>query len=261
MISFLHKVTASNNEDFSDHERIMIAVLNFFTLMSIITLTIFSIILFFKNDYSKSIVDFITAALLIITLFYFGITKKIDHYRLLIIFYASVFFLYLVSSGGRENTGLYWCYIYPVLSFYLLGYKKATYANLILLSAYSLILFLPDSPFLFTQYDLIVKFRFLISNLFVIIFAFMLEYARFNAYQKKEKLIDELQTALDEVKELSGLLPICANCKSIRDDKGFWIQVEDYLSQHSDIQFSHSLCQNCIDELYGKNFLLNNKKS
>jgi hypothetical protein len=46
------------------------------------------------------------------------------------------------------------------------------------------------------------------------------------------------------------MLPICAKCKNIRDDKGYWSQIERYISEHSDIQFTHSLCQECTKELY-----------
>ena len=60
----------------------------------------------------------------------------------------------------------------------------------------------------------------------------------------------ELKNALAEIKTLSGMLPICAKCKNIRDDKGYWSQIESYLSEHSDIQFTHSLCHDCIKELY-----------
>ncbi len=69
---------------------------------------------------------------------------------------------------------------------------------------------------------------------------------------EREKVIDDLKAALDEVKSLSGLLPICASCKKIRDDKGYWKQIEFYIEEHSNAQFSHGLCENCSDELYGK---------
>ena len=61
---------------------------------------------------------------------------------------------------------------------------------------------------------------------------------------------DELQQALKEVKTLRGLIPICASCKKIRNDGGFWQQLEDYLSEHSGVEFSHGLCQPCIKKLY-----------
>ncbi|CUQ68204.1 response regulator [Candidatus Nitrospira inopinata] len=61
---------------------------------------------------------------------------------------------------------------------------------------------------------------------------------------------EELQRALKEVKVLRGLIPICASCKNIRTDDGLWTRIEEYLSEHSEVQFSHGLCQPCIKKLY-----------
>jgi len=60
----------------------------------------------------------------------------------------------------------------------------------------------------------------------------------------------ELQEALNRIKRLEGLIPICANCKKIRDDEGYWQQVEVYIEQHAEVQFSHGLCPECRDLLY-----------
>ncbi len=68
--------------------------------------------------------------------------------------------------------------------------------------------------------------------------------------REQRRLNVELEAALAKVKTLSGLIPICANCKKIRDDEGFWQQVEVYVSQHSDADFSHSICPDCKIELY-----------
>jgi PAS domain S-box-containing protein len=65
---------------------------------------------------------------------------------------------------------------------------------------------------------------------------------------KKEH--DKLLKALKEIKTLSGFLPICASCKKIRDDKGYWNQIEAYIQQHSDAQFSHAICPACAKKLY-----------
>lgn len=67
---------------------------------------------------------------------------------------------------------------------------------------------------------------------------------------EREELIQRLQDALTRVKKLSGLLPICANCKKIRDDQGYWHQVEKYIHEHSEAQFSHGICPECAKELY-----------
>jgi len=69
------------------------------------------------------------------------------------------------------------------------------------------------------------------------------------AEAEKTTLINELHTALDEVKTLRGILPICASCKKIRDDKGFWQQVEVYVSAYSDAMFSHGCCPECAEKI------------
>lgn len=73
---------------------------------------------------------------------------------------------------------------------------------------------------------------------------------RQRAQEEREKLIAELQEALSKVKQLSGLLPICAGCKKIRDDRGYWNQIEHYLRAHSEAEFSHGLCPDCMETLY-----------
>jgi len=70
------------------------------------------------------------------------------------------------------------------------------------------------------------------------------------AEEQREKLIDELQSALVQVKLLSGLLPICSSCKKIRDDKGYWNQIEGYIRDHSEAEFTHSICPECAKRLY-----------
>lgn len=67
---------------------------------------------------------------------------------------------------------------------------------------------------------------------------------------ERERLIAELQNALEQIKTLSGIIPICSNCKKIRDDKGYWEQVEAYVSKHTDAKFSHGICPECIKKLY-----------
>ncbi len=68
--------------------------------------------------------------------------------------------------------------------------------------------------------------------------------------EERERLILEYQGALTQVKQLSGLLPICASCKKVRDDKGYWTQIEEYIADHSEADFSHSLCPDCLKKLY-----------
>lgn len=74
---------------------------------------------------------------------------------------------------------------------------------------------------------------------------------RFQELQELRRVNAELASALEQVKTLSGLLPICANCKRIRDDEGYWHHVENYIQSHSQASFSHGICPSCMQELYG----------
>jgi PAS domain S-box-containing protein len=73
---------------------------------------------------------------------------------------------------------------------------------------------------------------------------------RKRAEEEREKLILQLQEALTKVKTLRGLLPICASCKKIRDDKGYWTQIEAYIRDRSEAEFSHGICPECVRKLY-----------
>jgi PAS domain S-box-containing protein len=68
--------------------------------------------------------------------------------------------------------------------------------------------------------------------------------------EQKENLLVNLQEALAKIRTLSGFLPICASCKKIRDDEGYWHQIESYIRDHSDAEFSHGICPTCARRLY-----------
>jgi PAS domain S-box-containing protein len=74
--------------------------------------------------------------------------------------------------------------------------------------------------------------------------------ARKQVEEQREELIEALQKALSEVKTLRGFLPICSYCKKIRDDKGYWSQIESYIHKHSDAEFSHGICPECVKKYY-----------
>ena len=73
---------------------------------------------------------------------------------------------------------------------------------------------------------------------------------RKRAEEERERLVTELQAALAKVKLLSGFFPICAACKKIRNDEGYWEQVETYIRHHSEAEFSHGICPDCLRKLY-----------
>jgi hypothetical protein len=80
-------------------------------------------------------------------------------------------------------------------------------------------------------------------------------------YREMKQMNIMLQKTLDEVKTLRGLIPICANCKKIRNDRGYWDEVEVYVSNHSEAEFSHAICPDCAKKLYPEYFFDNEKAS
>lgn len=83
-----------------------------------------------------------------------------------------------------------------------------------------------------------------------IIFATRIIESEVRMRREKEELITGLRAALAEIKTLKGIVPICSSCKKIRDDKGYWNQLELYLSEHSGAEFSHGICPDCAAKLY-----------
>lgn len=68
---------------------------------------------------------------------------------------------------------------------------------------------------------------------------------------EREQMLSDLQETVANLKTLQGLLPICAICKDVRDDSGYWVQIKSYVRKHSDADFQHGLCDSCREELYG----------
>ena len=92
-----------------------------------------------------------------------------------------------------------------------------------------------------TYENLIINFREIIQSQLSLI------YMNSILGEKNKKLSDYL----DEIKTLRGIIPICSNCKKVRDDEGYWTQVEKYIEDHTNAQFSHGLCDECGDAMYG----------
>ena len=84
--------------------------------------------------------------------------------------------------------------------------------------------------------------------------------ARFDDMMELRRVNDELQAALNQVETLQGLLPMCANCKSMRDDDGYWQDVETYLQTHTDLELTQGLCPDCTSKLYPEFFPKGGKK-
>ena len=87
-------------------------------------------------------------------------------------------------------------------------------------------------------------------SLFAVLAAAILGLQRNKAEQQRNIILLEREKALQEVRILRGFLPICASCKKIRDDNGYWTQIEGYIKDHSEAEFTHSICPDCAKKLY-----------
>ena len=85
----------------------------------------------------------------------------------------------------------------------------------------------------------------------VLVVPYFIDWTSYKAEFEREQVIRELRSALDQIEALQRILPICAHCKKIRDDQGYWQQVEAYVSSHTGARFSHGICPDCREEHFG----------
>jgi len=217
---------------------------------------IFTIVDIFEGDTLETAID-----ILLIVFFVFcflGIKKwkaDLQIYRLGLAL-LSVIFLYNVSIGAGNETVVYWLYSFPIVFLFFLGKREGCIASILFFGILGLLLFNPFSLDIYS-YSVGFSLRFLTSLLLVTLMAYGLEASREKygnlLIEKNLKLLEEkknLEHALGEIKTLTGLIPICANCKKVRNDEGYWQQVEVYVRDHSLADFSHSICPDCIEKLY-----------
>ena len=150
----------------------------------------------------------------------------------------TIIYLSNYVTGGTDNNGPLWYFTFPMMALILLGPLKGSLLSISLIMISLILLVKPFNRIMMTVYEPNFLVRFFISYTIVFILAFVYEFQN----QKKER----------EIKELKGFLPICSNCKKIRDDKGYWNNLEGYIQTHSDAEFTHSMCPECSDELYSK---------
>lgn len=186
--------------------------------------------------------------------------------------------LAMVAMGGDAGSKSLWVLTYPMVAAFLFGEREGAAWGLGMLAGMGLLFGLSGPVDGVYDYQAPFFVRLMAVYLFVLVITVAFEYhrrvyrdgmileqqrleiekqllrqqmaERERAEREKAALIVELQDTLAQVKTLKGLVPICANCHRIRDDRGFWNQLEFYLRQHSDAEFSHGICPSCIAALY-----------
>ena len=231
----------------------------FFILCSSITIGAFlilSIVNYLERDCQEIIFNMIIISIMVAGLL--GVIKwhkDIVVYRI-VHFLICLNFFYSVAMGAGQETVLYWVSIMPLLFFYFMGKREGLMWTMIFSCCVFFILLFP-SLIGAHSYPAVIVPRFMITLLILIIISYGLESSR-DKYsrllkEKNEVLSKEkelLEKALGEIKPLSGLLPICCHCKKIRDDQGYWQQVETYVGSHTHADFSHGICPECFKKLY-----------
>jgi hypothetical protein len=158
--------------------------------------------------------------------------------------------IYLVATGGYRTYGTLWLFFIPVLVLFSFGLRVGLASMGSLIAVCALLFLYPGDALLAYDYSLGFRIRYLVALTGVTLFSAVAEHSRKIVHERLQRRNRQLEKALREVRELSGLIPICASCKKVRDDEGYWNEVEVYMSRHSDMDFSHSLCPECMARLY-----------
>ena len=228
---------------------------------------IFTFIDILEGDTIETLLNILVAVVLLGCLYILRRAKNhLPIYRLILAI-LSLAFLSNVVVGAGNGTAFYWLSPFPPLFMFFLGKREGGLATAFFFFLSCILLIDPFSLGIY-EYSFGASSRFLMALLVVILIAYGLESSREKSenllYEKHRKLLEEkekLQTALKEIRTLSGLIPICSNCKDIRNDEGYWQKVEDYVRNHTAARFSHGICPKCIKELYPDLNISINKKT
>ncbi len=228
-----------------------------FLMLGIPTMLGFGIYNFMKGNWTLGSIIFSMALSLVIA---WPMLKRLQSgrwlYRLNALFFGGML-LFMLVLGGEGGSKSLWLFTYPLMAFFLLGTIEGVAWTLTIILAAACVFWLPNLGIPAHAYQGQFTSRFMSVYFIISVLACWFEYLR-QHYRtgmeiQHQRLLAEraaLQEALSKVKQLSGMLPICACCKKVRDDRGYWRQLEVYIRDHSEAEFSHGLCPDCGERLY-----------
>jgi hypothetical protein len=150
--------------------------------------------------------------------------------------------LRVIVTGSGGGFAFLWAYLLPVWSFVVFGTVEGRrWVSLFYLSVAVALWAAP------VAYETAMITRFLVTVALVAVFAYAIESSRSEASRELQREKVALEGALAHIRTLSGLIPICASCHRIRDDRGSWSELEHYLASRVDVQFTHGLCPGCLE--------------
>ncbi|MBN2674829.1 MAG: hypothetical protein JXX29_24320 [Deltaproteobacteria bacterium] len=201
--------------------------------------------LFSNNGLSASLPELSVAVLLVVTSLTIRKRKKITVLLRFPMAAIGGLILYNLYTAPGEGSDLLWMYTFPVFAFAVFGRTEGLIWNFIVLTASLAMIFFPQIFHSFPYSDGFAV-RYAISIAFVTTLSYATESMRMKFYIEIQDQKQQIQDAMADIKTLSGLLPICATCKKIRDDNGYWQSLETYLSTHTQAMLSHGICVSCL---------------
>lgn len=267
-----------DNAPINEREKNRLRQFSMFVFVAVPTMIVFGLINVFQGRYLLCGVIFVSGAGLVFGWYLLGRIKNgTPVYSLNMVCYC-VLILLLFSAGGESGSMALWGYTLPLIAFFLFGMREGIVWSALMLAGFMFVYLNPFGWPNVYEYHVEVMLRYVTVYIIISISACWFEYLRqrywaglekknselrekhklliaqvadrIKAEKENEKLIRELQEALEKVEQLKGFLPICASCRKIRDDQGYWNQVDTYFRTHSELKFSHSLCPECTRKLY-----------
>jgi hypothetical protein len=246
-------------------------MLNFVLIFCVATLVILAPVAAYQGSTHVAIVDLFAAIVLASFVVLLRKTKNYSTFSVLGVFVGFSLYSYLLITGGPAMSGYVWVFTFPIISIFLLGSKSGSKFSWALFFV-GVFVFSFDKYFSFiANYDLNVRLRTVGAYLIIFLFSYVMEKSRGmvqdvlrdstikvekivgdleRSNAEKEALIKDLRATMEELKTLKGIIPICSHCKKIRDDKGYWDRVENYVTEHSLAKFSHGICPECLEKNY-----------
>ena len=227
---------------------------NIFAITTVAALLVFSLVNFMSAQYLGCGVELFCGLFGIFILMQLRASKNIGRAQTLILYDLVIVMSYLFASGGIAGTGIYWWFTFPVAAFFIKGRRRGWLWVAAIIGEVVTMMLLEIFFHVTVPYSVIELRQFLAAFLVISIVLQHYEAMR-NDYEKAiEANMLILEAANANIKTLKGLVPICSSCKKIRDDKGYWQQVEVYVAEHTEADFSHGFCEECAHTLYPEYF-------
>lgn len=240
ILSFYPPDTKKNDE------RLKRLFLSFCFIIATIPITGFGIRNLILTKYKDSIIIFFIVLMLLSLVVM--LNKAKPYYltiRVIIVLIAGALF-YELYTGGGNGFAFMWLLLMPLSIVFMIGFKEGFLWILGIIIVMSIIMF---GKFGYVH-EIDFSTRFIVIFSILTILSCSIEFLREKYLNQLIAEKEELKKALNQIHVLKGMIPICASCKKIRDDQGFWTQIETYIKNHSDIEFSHGLCPECQAKIY-----------